>query len=42
LLWDIVYDGASRRPVFFEAALDHGVMEVPLDPPGLRAAGGTQ
>lgn len=38
ILWDIVFDAArGNRPVFFEAELRDGVMEVPADPPGLQA-----
>jgi CRISPR-associated protein Cas5d len=32
VLWDIIY-GPPNRAVFFQARLDRGVMEVPLDPP---------
>jgi CRISPR-associated protein Cas5d len=44
LLWDVVYDTKrGNRPVFFEAELRDGVMDVPANPPGLvalRNAGG--
>lgn len=38
MLWDVVYDGPSgNQPIFFAAELRNGVMEVPLEPPLLRA-----
>ncbi len=37
MLWDIVYGTpAGNRAVFFDAALDNGVMHVPAEPPMLR------
>ena len=40
ILWDIVFDPArGNRPIFFEAELRDGVMEVPAEPPTLRATG---
>lgn len=39
LLWDVAYDAVDgNRPVFFQAELRHGVMEVPADPPGFQAS----
>lgn len=32
MLWDIVYDSAGNRAVFFKARLDRGVLNVPTDP----------
>jgi CRISPR-associated protein Cas5d len=37
MLWDVLYGGpGGNRPVFFEAALDAGVLHVPAEPPALR------
>lgn len=41
LLWDVVYDAAEgNRPVFFQAELVRGVMEIPAYPPGLQSVSG--
>ncbi len=32
ILWDIDYSGKRNRPLFFEARLENGVVEVPGDP----------
>ena len=32
MLWDIVHEPTGPRAVFFEARLERGVLEVPLDP----------
>jgi CRISPR-associated protein Cas5d len=32
MLWDIAYSPAGNRPIFFQANLVHGVLEVPTDP----------
>jgi len=40
MLWDIEYVPKSRRPLFFAAHLDHGVLHVPNDPDAAPARGG--
>lgn len=40
MLWDIEYGPKARRPLFFDAHLDHGVLEVPADPEAGLAEGG--
>lgn len=39
MLWDVEYDlPGGNRPIFFEARLENGVMEVPASPPALAEA----
>lgn len=40
MLWDVEYGTASRRPLFFAARLDRGVLQVPEDPGATLEAGG--
>jgi CRISPR-associated protein Cas5d len=40
MLWDIDYNAGRNRPLFFNARLEHGVLEVPRQPLGADAAGG--
>lgn len=41
MLWDVEYDRPDgNRPVFFEARLHDGVLEVPVDPPAYANGGG--
>ena len=37
MLWDIAYGPTENRPVFFRAALDQGVLEVPADAAAAQA-----
>lgn len=37
MLWDVVYRPGGNRPVFFDAELRDGVLEVPAEPEALRA-----
>jgi len=37
MLWDILYGPDGNRPVFFRAALDQGVLEVPADAAAAQA-----
>ena len=38
MLWDIQYRPDRNRPIFFDASLDRGVMNVPADPHGTCGA----
>jgi CRISPR-associated protein Cas5d len=41
MLWDIEYSPKRNRPIFFQACLKHGVLEVPTEPEiPARALGG--
>lgn len=41
MLWDIEYAPKRNRPIFFQARLEHGVLEVPAEPEvPARALGG--
>lgn len=40
MLWDVEYGPRSRRPLFFAARLDRGVLQVPEDPDASLAARG--
>ena len=41
MLWDIEYSPKRNRPIFFQARLEHGVLEVPAEPEvPARALGG--
>jgi CRISPR-associated protein Cas5d len=41
MLWDVEYSPKRNRPIFFQARLEHGVLEVPLEPEAsARAKGG--
>ena len=37
MLWDVVYRPGGNRAVFFDARLEQGVLEVPVEPPQLAA-----
>jgi CRISPR-associated protein Cas5d len=32
MLWDIEYSGEKKRPIFFAAHIEDGVLEIPEDP----------
>jgi len=38
MLWDVDYGGRRNRPVFFDARLERGVLEVPADPEAALAS----
>jgi CRISPR-associated protein Cas5d len=38
MLWDVEYSPKRNRPVFFQARLERGVLEVPEDPEAMPAA----
>jgi len=38
MLWDIEYAPRRNRPLFFDARLEHGVLEIPPSPDALTAA----
>ena len=40
MLWDIEYAPRRNRPLFFDARLEHGVLEIPASPAVLTAAPG--
>lgn len=40
MLWDIEFAPDGNRPLFFEARLDRGILEVPTESPAVRAKGG--
>jgi CRISPR-associated protein Cas5d len=40
MLWDVEYAPQRNRPVFFQARLDRGILEVPADPEAMTAAAG--
>lgn len=40
MLWDVDYAAKGNRPVFFDARLEAGVLEVPIDPEGAHPGGG--
>jgi CRISPR-associated protein Cas5d len=42
MLWDVEYGPGSRRPLFFAARLDRGVLQVPQDPDATLAMGGAR
>jgi len=42
MLWDIDYGEDGNRPLFFRAALDRGVLEVPPDPEATLAGTATE
>lgn len=42
MLWDIDYQPKRKRPIFFAARLDEGVLEVPADPEAELAASAAQ
>ena len=40
MLWDIRFNPDGNVPLFFAARLDHGVLNVPIEPPVARTKGG--
>jgi len=38
MLWDVEYSPQRNRPVFFQARLERGILEVPAEPEAVQAA----